>query len=133
MKKLIIFLFSCVLFWAVFLPATAQVTSAKPFLGATIGILDSLPQPLRKQYKLKNKNGIMVQKVFDNSPAKTGGLAVNDVIQKLNNTTIVSPRQFIETLHTYRVGDEINLTLYRNGKKLIKPIKLLAKADTELK
>src|SRR3712207_6042983 len=108
MKKPKLFIFFCVLFSALIFQAKAQSSLAKPYLGATVGILDSLPQPLRKQYKLKNKNGIMVQHVFPNSPANTAGLAVNDVIQQLNNSPVTSPMQFIELLYTYKPGAQIN-------------------------
>jgi S1-C subfamily serine protease len=116
-----------------YLQAKAQNASSKPYLGATLAILDSLPVALKKTYQPISKNGVTIQKVFEDSPAKKAGLEVHDIIQKLNDSTIINPRQFVDLLWTYKAGEQINLTLYRNGKKMVKPVKLMAKPDTELR
>lgn len=132
-KKHTLLIILCTVCSFMYLQAKAQNASSKPYLGATIAILDSLPVALQKTYKPISKNGITIQQVFEDSPAKKAGLEVHDIIQKLNDSTIVNPRQFIDLLFTYKVGEQINLTLYRNGKKMVKPVKLMAKPDTGLR
>ena len=118
-------LIAMLLFTAVFPAAHAQ-TGGKPFMGVTV---DTVTTPLRKQYKLKANQGILVMKVFPNSSAQAAGIRVNDVIVQLDDSTIRATPQFVALVQRYKAGDTVQLTLYRDGKKKVQPVLLKRQAN----
>ena len=113
-------LIAMMLFAAVFSAVHAQ-TDQKPFMGVTV---DTVTTPLRKQYKLKANQGILVMKVFPNSSAQAAGIRVNDVIVQLDDSTIRATPQFVALVQRYKAGDTVQMTLYRDGKKKVQPVVL---------
>ncbi len=105
---------------AVFSIARAQPRQ-KAFMGVTV---DTVTTALRKQYKLKPNEGILVTKVFPHSSAEAAGIRVNDVILQLSDTTLRATRQFVDQVQRHQVGDTVKLTLYRGGKKKVQPVLL---------
>ncbi len=91
-----------------------------------IGV-DTASTALRKQYKLKNNVGIIVKEVFANSPAQAAGLRVNDLIVQLNDSTVRASLQFVALVQSYKVGETVKLTFYRDGKKTVQPVLLVAR------
>jgi S1-C subfamily serine protease len=120
MRNRITHLIAIILFTAVFSAAHAQ-TGQKAFMGVTV---DTVTTPLRKQYKLKANQGILVKEVFPNSSAQAAGIQVNDVIVQLNDSTIRATPQFVALVQRYKAGDTVQLTLYRDGQKKVQPVVL---------
>lgn len=61
--------------------------------------------------------GIFILKVFDNSPAKTAGLEVGDVITKLGDDKIKGVKDLKAALYKYQEGDKVTITYIREGKE----------------
>ena len=61
-------------------------------------------------------DGIVVVEVVNNSPASKAGLKSGDVIVKVDNKDIKNISEFRYYLYKHNVGDEVNITVYRNGK-----------------
>lgn len=120
MRNRVTLLIALMLFTAVFSALRAQ-TGQKPFMGVTV---DTVTTPLRKQYKLKANQGLLVLKVFPNSSAQAAGIRVNDVIVQLDDSTIRATPQFVALVQRYKAGDTVQLTLYRDGKKKVQPVLL---------
>lgn len=59
--------------------------------------------------------GVLVQSFNENSPAELAGLAIGDEIIKLNQLNVRIMDELIEKLQQYKPGDEIQLTVLRNG------------------
>ena len=61
-------------------------------------------------------DGVVVVEVINNSPASRAGLKSSDVIVKVGKDNVKSIAEFRYYLYKYKVGDEVELTVYRNGK-----------------
>lgn len=61
--------------------------------------------------------GVYVESVEKNSPAEKGGLKSGDKIISVNGTKIASSTYFKHELYKYEIGDEITITVERNGKE----------------
>ena len=65
-----------------------------------------------------------VIRVIDKSPASEAGIQLNDVIEKVNDTAILSSDHLIETLSAYSVGDKVTLTWTHLNESTTKEIEL---------
>ena len=91
---------------------------SRPTLGITLGTINSILTPdLYEQYKdYIPVDGsyvhFVVMSFAENSKAQQYGLLLNDVILKINGTTVSSNEDIAYILHTTLTGD-ITLTVYR--------------------
>ena len=61
--------------------------------------------------------GLVVDQVIEGSPAAVAGLQRSDVLARLNDQTLVTPKQ-LQTLVMHRKpGDQVELTFFRKGEK----------------
>lgn len=63
------------------------------------------------------ENGAVVIKVEPTSPAGKAGLQANDIILKLGDKEVSGMNDIRKALINYRIGDEVELEILRNGKK----------------
>ena len=68
--------------------------------------------------------GVVVDKVEDNSVAKKAGIQRGDVIVKLNDDNASSSAFLRYLLYKYNIGDTIKVTYNRNGKEYTTDVKL---------
>lgn len=68
--------------------------------------------------QLKIIDEAVIERVFPNSGGKAAGLQSGDEVLMVNDTKIVSRRQLVETIGTYRPGDSIILKIVRNEEPL---------------
>jgi S1-C subfamily serine protease len=125
MRNRITHLFAMLLLTAVGAAVQAQ-PGQKAFMGVTV---DTVTTPLRKQYKLKANQGILVKEVLPNSSALAAGIRVNDVIVQLDDSTIRATPQFVALVQRHKAGDTVKLTLYRDGKKRVLPVLLKSRSN----
>jgi S1-C subfamily serine protease len=59
------------------------------------------------------QNGVIVQRVVEDSPASGAGLQVGDVITTINGDPVEAPGSLSETIQGMKPGDEIALEVYR--------------------
>ncbi len=82
-----------------------------------IGILgSSVDTTTAKRYNLPE--GIYVESVEENSPAKLAGLQQADIITKIEGQEVKSVNELNKIKYTYKIGDTVKLTVYRNGETL---------------
>jgi pimeloyl-ACP methyl ester carboxylesterase len=92
------------------------------FLGAAI---ESITPETRERLKLPaEQTGLLVRRVDAKSPAEEAGLAVDDVILKVNEANVMSQNSFIATIRNFRVGDKFQLTILRGGEQQTKTVTL---------
>jgi serine protease Do len=93
----------------------------QPYLGVRYV---SLTNDLAKEFNLSVTRGAYITSgsnqpaVVDGSPAARAGLKDKDVITKVNNITIDNKTSLTSALSKFKVGDQINLTVFRNGKTI---------------
>ncbi|WP_226529066.1 S1C family serine protease [Metabacillus niabensis] len=106
----------------------------RPFLGVGLVEMSEIPQYyLQEQMNLPSdvKEGVVVGTVSPNSPADEAGLQQQDVIVSMNDQAITNASDLRKFLYTEtEIGDEIDVTLYRAGKKVTVKIKLTTSEAT---
>ena len=70
------------------------------------------------------KSGVILVKVNDGYPASNGGLKDGDIITKVDGEKVTTVSEFKYQLYRHKIGDEIEVTYYRNGKENKTTIKL---------
>ena len=91
---------------------------------AFIGVsTDPVSSALTDQLGLSRGEGLVVLDVVPGSPA-ADILKVHDVITRLDDQILIDPRQLSVLVRSHKVGDEVNVTLMRQGKESQVKIKL---------
>lgn len=63
------------------------------------------------------KQAVVINTVIEDSPAEKAGLEPGDVIISIDGEAISGSGSLAETIHSLEPGDEITLTVYRNGEE----------------
>lgn len=88
---------------------------SRPYLGINF---QPITPDIATSYNLPVKWGVYVTKVADNSPASQAGLKAGDIITRIGNITLDETHSFINTLYTYKPGDQVTVGYVRDGKDL---------------
>ena len=96
----------------------------RPYIGVSG---ESISSQVAELYSLPQ--GIYINTVYDNSPAKKADLKVGDIITKIEGTAVKSITELNRVKNTYKIGDTITLTLLRSGKEEEVKITLEATPD----
>jgi len=87
----------------------------RPYLGVQFEIVTT---DLAKTEKLSVESGAIIRDVIANSPAEKAGLKTGDVISKVNDITLDKNHSLADLVTSYKVGDEITLTVLRGSETL---------------
>ncbi len=86
---------------------------SRPFLGVgyriisrDLALLNEVPQ------------GAYIQEVVENTPAKDAGILVGDIITKMDGKNINGENSVADVLKSKKVGDRINIDIWRDGKTI---------------
>jgi membrane-associated protease RseP (regulator of RpoE activity) len=82
------------------------------FLGVE---LQNLTDQLAEYFKVKDGKGVLVASVVKDSPAEKAGIKAGDIIVKLNDKQIEKHAGLIDQLEDLKVGDEVSVTVVREG------------------
>ena len=85
---------------------------SKPYIGVSIYDVSAEAQA----YGIPA--GAAVQSVSDDSPAQAAGLQSGDVITAANGTAVAGSSELVEIVGGCQVGDELVLTVYRQGQTM---------------
>jgi serine protease Do len=103
------------------------------YLGVDV---QEISEELAEMLKLPSTRGVFVAHVEKDSPAEKAGLVADDIILEIDGRIMVEPRNLISYIRTAPVGNEITITLLREGKrqelkaKIGSPSARLAAAET---
>lgn len=102
-------------------PIVEEVMETGTFKKAYIGIGGADVELYLQYYPdadLGTKRGVFVSQIYQGSPADMAGLKQGDVIVELDDIMIKTMNQLTRELFSFEPGDDVNLILYRDGKRL---------------
>jgi serine protease Do len=85
------------------------------WLGITV---QNLNDDLAKYFGLPDKNGALVAKVMENSPAFKSGIKERDVIKQFDNKPINSVRDLLSIVAATEVGRKVKVVVLRDKKEM---------------
>jgi Do/DeqQ family serine protease len=89
-------------------------TVQRGFIGVSIREIDS---DFAKEKSIKSLSGVYVNGLTEEGAAKRAGIREGDVIVSVNGTSIKSSPELQEQVSRYRPGDQIDVTIVRDGEE----------------
>jgi serine protease Do len=93
----------------------------RAYLGVNV---EDLNADKANKYEIPNTEGVLIVNVLENGAAKTAGIKENDVIVKMDNINIKKYADLTGFLGSKRPGDNVKITVLRDGVEKIIPLKL---------
>lgn len=88
---------------------------SRPYMGINYQPIDP---NIAARYNLPVQWGVYITDVAANSPASDAGLQKGDIITKLGDIALDETHAYVNTLFTFKPGDQITLNVMRNGKDM---------------
>lgn len=95
----------------------------RPYLGVNIAELDS---DYANELGANISQGVVIEELVDGGSAQFAGLLPKDIIVEVNGKTIKSVPELQEVIGRSKVGDTLNMSVIRKGKKKEIPVRLKA-------
>jgi len=86
---------------------------SRPYMGINF---QPITPDIAARYNLPAQWGVYIMKVSENSTASTAGLQQGDIITKVGDVTLDETHSYVNTLFTFKPGDQITLNVLRDGK-----------------
>jgi len=99
-----------------FIPMYFNALEAKQWVGMEAVEMTPL---IKKQFNIQSSSGVLVARVFDDSPALRAGVKVGDVIRRWNGISITSLDELQRLIQTVNENEQIKLTVDRQGKPVL--------------
>jgi serine protease Do len=93
----------------------------RAFLGVSIYPLDA---EAASELGITLSQGVVLDELVDGGSAQYAGLLPRDVIVKVNNRTIRDVPELTEIVGRSKVGDVLEVTVFRKGKEMIVPVQM---------
>src|SRR5579875_307909 len=93
----------------------------RPYLGVSY---QTVTPRLAAAYDLDTKEGALITRVGANSPARQAGLQPGDIITRVNDEPVNEQKSLAQLLNQYKPGDEVRLTIMRDGREQQLTVKL---------
>jgi len=87
--------------------------------------IQTIDEGIAKYYHLKNVKGVIVTKVYPNTPAERGDIEVGDIIYEVEEYKISNENSIFSVFHEFRAGQTITLKIIRDDKEIAKTMKLV--------
>src|SRR5512147_1064737 len=88
---------------------------SRPYMGISF---QPINPDIADRYNLPAQWGVYIMKVTTGSPASAAGLQQGDIITKVGDVTLDDSHSYVNTLFTFKPGDQITLTILRDGKEM---------------
>ena len=82
------------------------------FLG--VGLTEMTPE-LRGHFGVPEDSGVLISKVVAGSPAAAAGLAVGDIVTRVDGEEVASGHQLAHAIRSKEAGETATLEVWRNG------------------
>ncbi len=87
-------------------------------------IIQNVDETFARGLGLPKVQGVLVQDLVDDGAAKSAGIEKGDVILEVDGREVNSPSELQSRIVFYRAGDKVNLTIWRDNKKINIPVTL---------
>lgn len=84
------------------------------WLGVSI---QDLNEDLRTYFRVNEKEGVLIVKIYKDSPAEISGLKEGDLILAFNKQTVKAARDLIRLVSFCQVGEIVSLNILREGRE----------------
>jgi serine protease Do len=88
---------------------------SRPFMGISF---QPITPDVAAAYNLPVKWGVYITEVMPNSPASNAQFQRGDIIIKLGDITLDETYAYVNTLYTYKPGDQLTVVLIRDGNEI---------------
>jgi len=85
---------------------------ARPYLGISF---EPINPDIALRYNLPAQWGVYITRISSGSPASQAGLQEGDIITKIGDVTLDETHSYVNTLFTFKPGDQINLEVVRGN------------------
>ena len=98
----------------------------RPYIGVSMFDASNTAMLYRNDMRLDDSidEGVVLGEIEKNSPADAAGLEAGDVIIKVDDEKVTNSAHFKYILYKHEIGDEVTLTISRDGKESKKTLKL---------
>lgn len=103
---------------------------SRGYIGVSITEVDAATA---KAVGLDKPTGIMIQNIIPDGSASSEDIQAGDVILNVDGKELNKPNQLQSYIATKRAGDEVHLTLFRDGKQIERDVVLKAKKKDDSK
>jgi serine protease Do len=87
--------------------------------------IQNIDEGIAQYYHLNSIKGVIVTKVYPNTPAEKGGIEVGDIILEVEGYKINNENTIFSVFHEFRAGQVVTLKIIRDEKELSKQMKLV--------
>jgi len=87
--------------------------------------IQTIDEGIAKYYHLTSTKGVIVTKMYPNTPAEKGDIEVGDIIVEVEGFKINNENSMFSVFHEFRTGQTITLKVLRDDKELTKTMKLV--------
>jgi 2-alkenal reductase len=88
---------------------------ARPYLGISF---EPINPDIAMRYNLPAQWGVYVTRISSGSPASQAGLQEGDIITRIGDVTLDETHSYVNTLFTFKPGDQVNLEVVRGDKNV---------------
>ncbi len=99
---------------------------SRGYIGVSISEVDA---QTAKAIGLNEPKGVLVQDVLKGGAAEKSDIKEGDVILKINDREVNQPNELQSYVASKRAGTEVKLTIFRNGKEIIRYVTLKARDE----
>ena len=100
----------------------------RPWIGIGVYTLDS---SVASMYNLAVDKGVLITEVAKGSPAEKAGLKAGDIITKVEEKEIASVDELLTLVNTYKVGQMVKITFWRDSDQKTASITLAESPPTQ--
>ena len=94
---------------------------ARPYLGISF---QPINPDIALRYNLPSQWGVYITNVSGDSPASLAGLQEGDIITKVGSVALDETHSYVNTLFTFKPGDQINLEVVRGSNTMQVQVRL---------
>ena len=97
----------------------SNLISGKKILYGWLGVtVQDLTDDLAKYFGLPNKNGVLIAKLMENSPAQKAGMKESDIIKQFDNKSINNVRELLSAVAACEVNRKVKVLVIRDKKEM---------------